>query len=501
MLGYATTACAAVSTSSNAHPKISFQVYGRCSSLFPQLQMRILGVPPARAFLAEQLSSRDIFSGSFWVSLISAFHQFWEFLYYTLGLHPWEMRMVKNNTVFSGHVPKWGQYPVGVFPGCDTKTLRQWELEPGGWDLSPSHKWETPEQQEGSAGLSQPRRSRVEHFHLLRNDTTLTFPCWFLTNRFRHDATRTVWDLVGPSKLGWFNPSKCTPWKRQQARPKGLDFTSLIRGTSPPVLWNGRCIECEAFEWKTFRESTCHMFRVRWFLAVMNRQQFLLGWPRQFFPVSTLAVPPPFIPGILLWTLQTAQGTRMSGMSARRWFSPQQFKASMAWRQPGTCTLKSCKVFKLFIYIYIYIYSVYTCSLSLYIYIYTCIMYICIYTCMMYVATTRHKRHPPPCAVLGSNSLRRAKDLLRCISIPVEIESIAAPPQRKARPRFFCFFLLPFFSHLFLFFGAVFSFFVCVCQIFVGGLFWEDFKGKPKGTSANVCVCGSFCWGPFWGRC
>ena len=31
----------------------------------------------------------------------------------------------KKNTVLSGHVPKWGQYPVGVFPGCNTKTLRE----------------------------------------------------------------------------------------------------------------------------------------------------------------------------------------------------------------------------------------------------------------------------------------------------------------------------------------------------------------------------------------
>ena len=32
--------------------------------------------------------------------------------------------MVQNNTVLSGKVPKWGQYPVGVFPGCNTNTLR-----------------------------------------------------------------------------------------------------------------------------------------------------------------------------------------------------------------------------------------------------------------------------------------------------------------------------------------------------------------------------------------
>ena len=36
---------------------------------------------------------------------------------YTLGNDP-------NNTVLSGNVPKWGKYPVGVFPGCNTKTLR-----------------------------------------------------------------------------------------------------------------------------------------------------------------------------------------------------------------------------------------------------------------------------------------------------------------------------------------------------------------------------------------
>ena len=38
-----------------------------------------------------------------------------------LGLHP---QMVQNNTCLSGNVPEWGQYPVGVFPGCNTKTLR-----------------------------------------------------------------------------------------------------------------------------------------------------------------------------------------------------------------------------------------------------------------------------------------------------------------------------------------------------------------------------------------
>ena len=32
--------------------------------------------------------------------------------------------MVQNNTVLSGNMPKWGQYPVGVFPGCNAKTLR-----------------------------------------------------------------------------------------------------------------------------------------------------------------------------------------------------------------------------------------------------------------------------------------------------------------------------------------------------------------------------------------
>ena len=31
--------------------------------------------------------------------------------------------MVQNNKGLSGNVPKWGQYPVGVFPGCNTKTL------------------------------------------------------------------------------------------------------------------------------------------------------------------------------------------------------------------------------------------------------------------------------------------------------------------------------------------------------------------------------------------
>ena len=39
---------------------------------------------------------------------------------YTLGKRP---RMVQNNTVSPGNVPKWGQYPVGVFLGCDTKPL------------------------------------------------------------------------------------------------------------------------------------------------------------------------------------------------------------------------------------------------------------------------------------------------------------------------------------------------------------------------------------------
>ena len=29
--------------------------------------------------------------------------------------------MLQHNTVLSTHVPKWGQYPVGVFPGCNTK--------------------------------------------------------------------------------------------------------------------------------------------------------------------------------------------------------------------------------------------------------------------------------------------------------------------------------------------------------------------------------------------
>ena len=29
--------------------------------------------------------------------------------------------MVQNGTVLSGNVPKWGQYPVGVFPGWNTK--------------------------------------------------------------------------------------------------------------------------------------------------------------------------------------------------------------------------------------------------------------------------------------------------------------------------------------------------------------------------------------------
>ena len=48
------------------------------------------------------------------------------FLYCILGVHLWEMtpRMVQNDMVLSGNVPKWGQYPVGVFPGCKTKTLR-----------------------------------------------------------------------------------------------------------------------------------------------------------------------------------------------------------------------------------------------------------------------------------------------------------------------------------------------------------------------------------------
>ena len=32
--------------------------------------------------------------------------------------------LVQNKTVLSGNEPKWGQYPVGVFPGCNTKTLR-----------------------------------------------------------------------------------------------------------------------------------------------------------------------------------------------------------------------------------------------------------------------------------------------------------------------------------------------------------------------------------------
>ena len=36
--------------------------------------------------------------------------------------------MAANNTVLSGNVPKWGQYPVGVFPGCKKakNKLRTW---------------------------------------------------------------------------------------------------------------------------------------------------------------------------------------------------------------------------------------------------------------------------------------------------------------------------------------------------------------------------------------
>ena len=34
-----------------------------------------------------------------------------------LGLYPWKMTQ-NRSTVLSGNVPKWGQYPVGVFPGC-----------------------------------------------------------------------------------------------------------------------------------------------------------------------------------------------------------------------------------------------------------------------------------------------------------------------------------------------------------------------------------------------
>ena len=36
----------------------------------------------------------------------------------------WEMTQNGSKSHgLSGHVPKWGQYP-GVFPGCNTKTLR-----------------------------------------------------------------------------------------------------------------------------------------------------------------------------------------------------------------------------------------------------------------------------------------------------------------------------------------------------------------------------------------
>ena len=40
------------------------------------------------------------------------------------GITPLRNKMAQLNTVLSGNVPKWGQYPVGVFPGCNTKTLR-----------------------------------------------------------------------------------------------------------------------------------------------------------------------------------------------------------------------------------------------------------------------------------------------------------------------------------------------------------------------------------------
>ena len=36
--------------------------------------------------------------------------------------------MVQSNTVVSGNVPIWSQFPVGVFPGCNAKTLRMIEL-------------------------------------------------------------------------------------------------------------------------------------------------------------------------------------------------------------------------------------------------------------------------------------------------------------------------------------------------------------------------------------
>ena len=31
---------------------------------------------------------------------------------------------------------KWGQYPVGVFPGCHTKTLRQVAFSPRAWETT-----------------------------------------------------------------------------------------------------------------------------------------------------------------------------------------------------------------------------------------------------------------------------------------------------------------------------------------------------------------------------
>ena len=49
--------------------------------------------------------------------------------------------MVQNNTVSSGNVPKWGQYPVGVFPGCNTKTLRKSRQEVSGiFNLLDEHR-------------------------------------------------------------------------------------------------------------------------------------------------------------------------------------------------------------------------------------------------------------------------------------------------------------------------------------------------------------------------
>ena len=44
---------------------------------------------------------------------------------YTLGFHPCEMTQNGSRQHgFIRNVPKWGQYPVGVFPGCNTRTLR-----------------------------------------------------------------------------------------------------------------------------------------------------------------------------------------------------------------------------------------------------------------------------------------------------------------------------------------------------------------------------------------